>query len=180
MCPTCRRRMTPSETVAPSIATVPTLEQVVGPPSAPIAPRFGVALGLSVAIAVMGVVGWTVLAMAHLRSALISFAVAAGIAATMRAFAAHDRRAPFAIGGLTALSALSGLLFSQYEMVADATNLSLYTVINRIPVSKLPDLLTTGTSAVTWVIMAASVYTGLQAATRLSALNRVQQPAVAR
>jgi hypothetical protein len=46
------------------------------------------------------------------------------------------------------------------------------TVVSRVPVSKIPKLLTTGTSAITWVIIAVSAYSGFGYAQRHSAARR--------
>jgi lysylphosphatidylglycerol synthetase-like protein (DUF2156 family) len=130
--------------------------------------KFGTAVGLSIAVAVLGVVVWEVLAQtAHLRSALVGFGVAAAIAGVMRAFAPNDRRAPVVIIVLTALSALAGLLASQYALVADAFHISFFTVVRDIPISKIPELMKTGTSPMTWIVMAASVYAGFAFSRRL-------------
>jgi hypothetical protein len=141
----------------------PTMPTVAAPT------KFGTAVGLSLGVAILGVVVWEVLAQAaHVRSALVAFGVAAGIAAVMRAFAPNDRRAPAVIIVLTALSALAGLLASQYALVADAVHVSFFTVVQNIPMSKIPELMKTGTSPMTWVVMAASVYAGFAFSRRLA------------
>ena len=176
MCPSCRRRMRSAAAAvthtAPAPVVVPVASIAAPTPVAAFAPapvvarsRFGLAFGASVVIAAVGVATWAMLAATmHARSALVGFAVAAGIATVMRALAPHDRRAPIAIVGLTAISALLGLLASQYELLAQATGLSFTDVVERLPMSKVPHLLTIGTTPMTWVIMALSVYSGLRMA----------------
>ena len=198
MCPDCRRRMQPTttsmlnqtgpdttgfgttvaltsapETPAALQAQVPTQVPVQMPVPARAAAadnRFGFAFGLAVAIALAGVAVWAILAeMAHIRLALVSFGVAAAIAATMRTFAPTDRRAPAAIVGLTAVSAVAGLLASQYALLADAAGLGYFDVVRRVPMSKIPDLMTTGTTGITWFVMAASIWAGWSFARKMRA-----------
>ncbi|HVU73914.1 MAG TPA: hypothetical protein VHE83_13195 [Mycobacteriales bacterium] len=181
MCPSCRRRLRPAQepmATAPIESPVTTpmsmpMPMPMPPPaSGPAAPRsrFGTAFALSLFIACVGVATWVALAATmQLRSALVSFGVAAGIATVMRAFAPHDRRAPIAIVVLTALSALVGLLGSQYELLSQAANLGFFDTVSRVPTAKIPHLLTIDTTPMTWVIMALSVYSGLRMATALRA-----------
>jgi hypothetical protein len=159
---------------------------VIPPPAQPLTPQhpiaaptgFGRALAMSLAIAVAGIVAWAVLAeVAHVRTALIAFAVAAGVAAVMGRFAPDDRRAPATIVILTVVSALVGLLASQYVLVADTAHVSVTTALSRIPVSKIPKLMTTGTTAITWIIIAVSAYTGFGYAQRHASARRAATPA---
>src|SRR5436305_9558522 len=88
---------------------------------------FATALTLAVLVAAGGVVGWVVLAQTmHLRSALVALVVAAGTAAAFRRHAPADARAPIVIVGLTVLSALIGLLASQYALLADAVHVDYF------------------------------------------------------
>src|SRR3954471_1201675 len=190
MCPSCRRRMQPagSELAMTANASVAIVEPaaadttlLAGPaPASPFAAPsgFGRALAMSTAIAMAGVVGWVILAeTAHVRTALIAFAVAAGVAAVMRTFAPHDRRAPAVIVILTIASALLGLLASQYVLLADANHVGVMTAVSHVPVSKIPRLMTIGTTAITWVIIALAAYTGFNYARRLSMARRAMHPA---
>jgi hypothetical protein len=148
-------------------ASIPTPHPVAAPSS------FGRAVLLSVLIALAGIAGWAILAEAiHARTALISFAVAAGVAAIMGRLAPFDRRAPAAILGLTIASALLGLLASQYVLLANATHISVTTAIDTVPFSKVPKLLTIGTTPITWIIIAVSAYTGFGYAQRHAAARR--------
>src|SRR4051812_7241933 len=192
MCPSCRRRMQPASISADMAVNEPTTAVaatafetgqsnipapvVMTPLAAPSA--FGRALAMSIGIALAGVAGWVILAeAAHVRTALISFGVAAGVAAVMQRFAPHDRRAPVVIVGLTIASALVGLLASQYVLVADSAHVSVMTAVDRIPLSKIPHLLTVGTTAITWIIIALSAYTGFGYARRLTMARKAVQPA---
>jgi hypothetical protein len=146
----------------------------IGTPHSTAAPSgFGRAVVLSALIALAGIAGWAILAEAvHARTALISFAVAAGVAAVMGRLAPLDRRAPAVILGLTIASALVGLLASQYVLLADAAHVGVTTAIENVPLSKIPKLLTTGTTAITWIIIAVSAYTGFGYAQRHAAARR--------
>ena len=145
----------------------------VSPAPLAAASNYGRALALSIGIALVGVGAWVLLAeAAHVRTALIAFGVAAGVATVMRTFAPADRRAPATIVVLTVASALLGLLASQYVLLADAVHLNVFTVVDRLPMSKIPKLLTTGTTAITWIIIAVSAYTGFGYAQRHSAARR--------
>jgi hypothetical protein len=138
------------------------------PPVSAAPSRFAAALGLSVAVALLGVVAWELLAQtAHMRSALVGFGVAAVLAGVMRTFAPGDRRAPYCVVLLTALSALAGLLASQYALLAESVHVSFFYAVQHVPVSKIPDLMKAGTTAMTWVVMAASVYAGFAFSRRL-------------
>jgi hypothetical protein len=164
--------------VAPASAPV-SAPAFVSTPATAVPTRFGVALGLSVAVAILGVVAWEVLAQAaNMRSALVGFGVAAGIAAVMRTFAPGDRRGAPAIVVLTAVSSLAGLLASQYAMVADALHIGFFDAVQLVPTSKIPELMKTGTSAMTWIVMAASVYAGFAFSRRL-AVETPQPPVTA-
>jgi hypothetical protein len=148
-------------------------------PAAPTSSRFGTALALGFGIAVLGVVGWALIALwFSARFALISFGVAAGIAAVMRVFAPNDRRAPVAVVVLTALSALVGQLASQYGLLAEGLHISYFKAVDIVPSSELRKFYTAGTSAMTWIIMAISVYAGFAFARQLSA-HRPSAPVAA-
>ena len=125
-------------------------------------------LALGVVVAAAGVLGWALLAYVHVRTALIALVVAAGVAAAMRTQAPGDRRAPATVVVLTVLSALVGLLAAQYVLLAHAAHLSVFTVIRLWPVSKIPTLMTTGTDAFTWLIIALAALTGWRYARGLS------------
>jgi hypothetical protein len=184
MCPTCRRRMRPAgssveqvqqhvDTTAALVPVAPSTAFPTPTQAAPTAGGFGRALALSLAIAAAGIGGWVVLAATvQVRTALIGFAVAAGVAAVFRQFAPHDRRAPALIVILTVLSALVGLLASQYVLLAHAAHVSTMTAISKVPMSKVPELMTTGTSAITWLIIALSGFSGLRYAQHHAAASR--------
>jgi hypothetical protein len=162
-------------TTEPAALTPAQVYEASVPATHPVAPpaSFGRAVLLSVLIALAGIAGWAILAEAvHARTALISFAVAAGVAAIMGRLAPFDRRAPAAILGLTIASALLGLLASQYVLLANGQHMSVTTAIDNVPLSKIPKLLTIGTTPITWIIIAVSAYTGFGYAQRHAAARR--------
>jgi hypothetical protein len=133
---------------------------------------YGTALLLGLGAAALGVVGWIYLAEAfQLRSALVAFAVALATTAAFARYAPDDRRAPVTIVVLTVASALVGLLGSQYALLAHDVHLSFFTTVRDVPLHKVPRLVTTGTDAFTWVIVALSGFTGYRQAMRLRAMR---------
>jgi hypothetical protein len=137
------------------------------------AENFPLALLAAVAIAVLGVVAWAVLAeTVQVRTALIAFGVAIGTAAAFRKYAPSSPAAPLIVVVLTVASAVLGLLASQYALVAHDFHLSFFTVVDQIPLSKVPHFLTIGTDALTWIIVALSGYSGYRASMQLRAHQR--------
>jgi len=45
-------------------------------------------------------------------------------------------------------------------MLADAVHVSFFYAVRNVPMAKIPHLMTTGTTAFTVIVMAASIYTG--------------------
>jgi hypothetical protein len=128
----------------------------------------GMALAAAVGVGVLGVIGWVAIADAfQARTALVAFGVALGTAAAFRRFAPSNPLGPPAVVVLTIASALVGLLASQYALLAHDAHLGFFTVVNRLPASKIPTLMTTGTGAFTWVIIALSGLSGYRASMRL-------------
>jgi hypothetical protein len=176
-CPSCRRRLRPADATAaqPVDAASPPAVEISSPVPAQFgagqaAPQqsFATALTLAVAVAAGGVVAWVLLAQSmHVRSALVALVVAAGTAAAFRRHAPADRRAPIVIVGLAVASAVVGLLASQYALLADAVHVDYFTVVERLPMSKIPRLMTAGTTPMTWFIVALSIYTGWRYSIRL-------------
>jgi hypothetical protein len=139
--------------------------------------QFARAVLVSVGAGVAGVAGWAILASSvHVRTALISFAVAAAAFAAFRRFAPHNPLAPAVIVAVTVASALVGLLASQYALLADAAHVSYLTAVRDVPMSKVPKLLTTGTDAFTWIIVVLSVYSGYRQSLRLRLMGRPTTP----
>jgi hypothetical protein len=129
---------------------------------------FGVAVAAAVGVAILGVIGWIVLAEAfRIQTAFVAFGVAIGTAAAFRRFAPRNATAPTLVVVLTVASALVGLLGSQYALLAHDAHVSYLTAVRGVPVSKIPDLMKDGTNAFTWVIVALSGLTGYRQSQRL-------------
>ena len=76
--------------------------------------------------------------------------------------------APALIIGTTTLSTLFGLLASQYALVAHVLDVSIWTALTQIPLSKLPRLWVIGTTFKTWLVVAASIASSFGLARRMA------------
>jgi MFS superfamily sulfate permease-like transporter len=139
-----------------------------GPASGRPPEKFGLALAAAIGVAVLGVVAWVVIERAfNIQTALVGLAVAVGVVSCFRKWAPLNPAAPVIVVVLTVASAITGLLATQYDLLAKAAGISLSKTVNDVPLHKVPKLLTTGTNAFTWIIIALSVYTGIRYATRM-------------
>jgi hypothetical protein len=139
--------------------------------------RFGYERGLwiSIGVAFLGVFLWVGAAeVLHVRTALISLAVAAVTAVVMAAHAPGDRRVPATVVVLTVASAVLGLLASEYALVAIALHRSYFDVVLSVPLSRVLRLTVTRTDAFSWFIVALSVYSGIRMARRTKRMSVVR------
>lgn len=123
--------------------------------------QFAVGFAFASLAALLGAVLWLIVAETfEVRLALIALGVSVVIGLVLLRFAPRDRRnAPTAIV-LTFLSALVGLLASQYALLAQATDQSFAEAVLRVPFARIPRLLIAGTDAGTWLIVALSLVSG--------------------
>jgi hypothetical protein len=134
----------------------------------------GAAIAASVGIAVVGAVVWALLAyLVNVRIAFVGIGVAYGIVWALRRFGARPSQGLAVFAGLLTLgSCFLGHWFEGYALVSKELDVSLFRVIERLPLSLAWDLWLRTTSPITWVIFAFAGFYGYRGVAMWEAADR--------